>query len=325
MAILFSDGFDSNLPYYSSKYDNYDGTIGTLFSPGRTGNGARWNSGFATKNLISNESTIVAGFALRFFASADTGVCLKFIDNATTQIYLNINSSSQIEVKHGNGTILGTSTSLISDTTWTYIEFKAVINNSTGSFDLRINGVSEVSDTNIDTQNSSNSYVDKVALGKDAGSFSFEFDDYYINNSEFLSTIKVYTIVPTSDSSVAWTPSAGSNYECVDDAGQGHDSDTSYITATTTNIKDLYGLSDLALTSGVIKGIAHNFTARKTDLNPTNIEPIIEVNGSEYTSTSQSMTTSYLNYQTIWENNPDTASAWTYSDIDSLIAGIQTV
>lgn len=319
MAIIFSDGFDSNNPYYSGKYDTYDGTIPTT-PTGRTGNAAQYRLGYATKNLSTNYSTLVIGFAYKVVNLGDTKTILKLIDGSTNQVYLATNSSNQIEVRQGNDTLLGTSTSTISDTNWTYIELKVVINNS-GSFDLRINGYSESSGS-TDTQNTANSYANKVALGNDS-SFNDLFDDYYIDSTEFLGTVKIYTINPSADSSVAWTPNTGSNYQCVSDSPY-QDGDTTYVSATNINIKDLYDLENLNLSSGVIKGIVHNFTGKKTDLNPTNIQPIIKTNGSEYTATSQSMTTSYLNYQAVWETNPNTGLSWTYNEIDSLIAGMQT-
>jgi hypothetical protein len=322
MALLFTDSFDDQLPYYSNKYDSYDGSI-TASATGRTGNAARWNGGFATKNLASNESTLVAGFAFKYFV-ADTGTILKFVDNSTTQIYLYINGSSLIQVKNGDGTVLGTSTTAVNDTSWTYIEFKATINNSTGSYYLKINGTTEVSGTSADTQNSANAYATKVSLGKDSGTNSFEFDDYYIDDANFLGNVKVYSMNPTSDSSVAWTPSAGSNYQCVDDSGSGHDSDSTVVSVSSAGLKDLYGLTDLTLTSGTIKGIAHNFVGKKTDTNPASIIPKIVTNSTEYSGSTVALSTSYVSYQTIWENNPDTSTAWTYAEIDALISGFES-
>jgi hypothetical protein len=322
MAILFTDGFDDQLPYYSNKYTSYDGSI-TASATGRTGNAARWNGGFATKSLASNESTLVAGFAFKYHV-ADTGIILKYIDNSTDQIYLNVNSSSQVEVKHGDGTALGTSTTTVNDTSWTYIEFKATINNSSGSYYLKMNGVTEVSGTNADTQNSGNAYANKVSLGKSSGTNSFEFDDYYLDDANFLGNIKVYTMNPTADSSVAWTPNTGTNYQCVDDSGSGHDSDSTYVSVTAVNLKDLYGFSNLSLSSGTIKGIAHNFVGKKTDTYAANIIPKIVTNSTEYSGTTVSLTTSYVNYQTIWETNPNTTTAWTYAEIDALVSGFES-
>lgn len=320
MSLLFTDGFDNQSPANSGKYNSFTGYPLYVYS-GRTGNSAGWSGGFATKNLSSNKSTLVAGFALKAYVGY-AGTILKFVDSSTTQIYLNINVSGQIEVKHGDGTTLGTY-STITDSAWMYVEFKSTFNNSTGSYDLKINGISEVSGTNVDTQNSANAYANKVELGFD-GSVIAEFDDYYVDDANFLGNVKVYTMNPTSDSSVAWTPSADTNYQCVDDGGNYHDSDSSYVSVTAAGLKDLYGLSNLSLSSGTIKGIAHNFVGKKTDTNPANIIPKIVTNSTEYSGSAIAMTTSYVSYQTIWENNPDTSTAWTYSEVDALISGFES-
>lgn len=321
MAVLFTDGFDANNPYYSNKYDDWDGTIPTT-PLGRTGNTAKYRLGFAYKNLSTNYSTIVAGFAYKTDAVGEAKTILKFMDASTTQTYLYVNTSNQVQVKNGDGTTLGTSTSTISDSEWTYIELKTTIGNS-GSFYLKINGITEASGTSVDTQNSANSYATKVALGNDS-SFNDYFDDYYIDSTDFQGTVRIFTISPTANSSVAWTPNTGDNYECLDDSPY-QDGDTSYVSATTTSVKDLYTFASLGLTSGVIRSVSHNFTARKSDLNPTDVQPIIKTSSTEYTGTTQSMTTSYICYQKIWETNPFSGVGWTYGAIDNLIAGFQTV
>lgn len=326
MAIIFCDGFNgAGNPYYSNKYESYDGTIPTS-QAARTGNAWKWRSGFATKTLASNEGTLVVGFAYQDTYDAINKTILKLIDGSTTQIYLYVNTSRQVQVKNGDGTTLATSTStvqILDDASYTYIELKVVIGNS-GSYTLKINGTTEATASGVDTQNSANSYANKVAIGNDDTSENAAFDDFYVDNANFLGTVKIYSILPTGDSSVAWTPSAGSNYECVDDAVQGHDGDSTYVAATTTAVKDLYTLGDLSLSSGVIKGIAHNFVGRKTDVNPTSIIPKIQTSSTEYSGTTQSMTTSYAHYQTVWETNPYSGSGWTYGAIDTLIAGMET-
>ena len=324
MAILFSDGFDNNVPQFSNKYDTYTGTSSHSSALARTGVAALMKNGYATKNLSSNYSTLVVGFAYRLFFLTYNKTILKLIDDSTNQIYLYFNSSSdKIQVKRGDGTTLGTSTTSMSIDDWNYIELKVTISNS-GSFELRINGNTEASGS-VDTQNTANSYVNKVAIGNDETNFNDLFDDYYIDSSDFLGPLNIYTIRPTSNSSVSWTPNpAGLNYQNLDD-NLYQDGDLTYVSATSTNLKDLYGLEDISIANGEIKGIVHNFTAKKTDSNPTDIQPIIKVNGVEYSGTTQSMTTDYSNYQTIWTNNPDNSLSWTENDINSLLSGIKTI
>lgn len=323
MAVLFTDGFDNNRPDESKKYDTV--TIYSAYlSTGRTGNYAGMYGGFITKNLSSNHSTIVAGFALR--AESSVGVASTFFkldDNSDNQLHLRVNTSDLIEVVRGDGTILATSSGIgVSTTSWTYIEFKTTISN-TGSIILKINGITDINNNSVDTQNNSNSYINKVSIGSNTN-YVYGFDDYFLDSSTFQGTVKIYTIMPNGDNSVQWTPNAGTNYNRLDEYNY-QNGDTTYVSATLTNLKDLYDMADANITSGVIRSVSHNFTAKKTDLNPTDVQPIIKTSSTEYTGTTQSMTTSYSNYQTIWETNPFSGSGWTYGAIDSLIAGFQTV
>jgi hypothetical protein len=323
MAVLFMDGFDNNIAAGSGKYDSHTGS-GNLNSAGRTGDAARWYNGFATKNFSSNYSTLVSGFAYKAGGSGINRKILKYIDDTTEQIYLYTNTSDQIQVMNGNGTTLGTSTTTISTSAFNYIEFKADISN-TGSFTLKINGVTEASGSGVDTQNSPNSYANKVAIGSDSAYDYEHFDDYYIDSSDFQGTVKIYTIKPAANSSVNWTPSAGNNYECVDDAGLAHDDDSSYVSATAIGVTDTYTFAALGLSTGVIRAISHNFTAKKTDLNVTQMQGIINTSSTNATGSTQSLTQSYVCYQKIWQTNPYTGLGWTYGAIDTIIAGFQTV
>jgi hypothetical protein len=319
MAILFSDGFDYNSPDVSAKYTSFDGSSVTSITA-RTGSAWQWVSGFANYTLAANESTLYVGFAFQDSSSAANKTILKIIDGSTTQVELYVNTSRQVVLKNGNGTTLNTSTTTVSGSTWTYIELKVVIADS-GSYQLKMNNNSEFSTTG-DTKNSANAYATKVSLGNDSAS-SAGFDDYYIDDANFLGTVKIYTINPTSDSSVAFTPSAGSNYQCVDDGSTGHDGDTTYVSATASGTKDLYGFADLALTAGTIKGVSLNFVAKKTDSNPASLIPTVKMGGTEYQTTAKTLTTSYVNYQTVYETNPNTSSAWTYANVDAIIAGYE--
>lgn len=48
----------------------------------------------------------------------------------------------------------------------------------------------------------------------------------------------------------------------------------------------------------------------------------IKTHGVEYTGVRENLTTSYLNYSTQYNNNPNTTAAWTWAEIDALQAGV---
>lgn len=337
MALLHSDSFDGYNPrnvstYYgiddkSGKYESYptqsssySGPSGQAPAP-RTGVATTFKLGFITKNLLNNYSTIVVGFAYILFSN-NTKTILKLIDDTTDQLYLFVNSSRKIQVIRGDGTVLGTSKKTLTVNVWTYIELKVNIGNS-GSFELRIDAVTDIS-SSADTQNTGNSYVNKVALGN-SGTINDGFDDYYIESSVFLGAVKIYRVRPQAGFSVAWTPLTGNNLSNILDTGVTQNSDVNYVSATASNIKDLYYITNPIFESGVIKAVVHNLTARTTDGNPpTSIIPIIKLGSTEYTGSSKTLTTEYTCYQTIWETNPATSTTWTESDINDLIAGMKT-
>jgi hypothetical protein len=50
---------------------------------------------------------------------------------------------------------------------------------------------------------------------------------------------------------------------------------------------------------------------------------VIKTNGTEYRGSDQTVTASYVDYSYQWSTNPNTSSAWTWTEIDALQAGVE--
>lgn len=337
MAILFTDGFGYNsTTNLSIKWDSTSGIL--IFYPDistMTGYALQMSSPGGTasisKSFSSNQSTLVIGFRYIDTSTAASKTILRLYDGSTIQIYLDVNASRQLVLKNGDGTTLATSISTVryggeSGDPTSYIELKVTFGSTTGSYTLKCNNYTEATATNVDTINSANSYANKFEILNTATSgAAVIFDDVYAESNDFLGMPRIYRISPSSDSSVAFTPSSGgSNYLMVDETGT-HDGDSTYVYANVTGIKDLYGYGDLALTSGTVKGIVLNFIAKKLETYPISLTPIVKISSTEYTKTAQALSVTYDNYQTIWDTNPATSTNWTYAEIDALIVGYSSL
>jgi hypothetical protein len=88
--------------------------------------------------------------------------------------------------------------------------------------------------------------------------------------------------------------------------------------------RDLYTLADHSTGSGTVKKIRVYFRAKGSG-GSTTVEQgktYIKVGTTEYAGSASNLTTSYANYYTEYTTNPATSAAWTWAEIDALIAGV---
>ena len=118
------------------------------------------------------------------------------------------------------------------------------------------------------------------------------------------------------------TPGSGSHYDKVDDTGSG-DGDTTTVWESDGTNRDLYNIPDTATTGPInnikvyarLKGISNYQT-------PTG-KIVVKIGGTEYASGAINPTASYVLYSNTWTDNPNTSSAWTWANIDSLQIGME--
>ena len=159
MALLFIDGFDH---YATADITKKWTTIGAgspviNASAGRRSGGAllspsvTTNTANITKTLAASYATLIVGFAFKVTAMSGRTV-LRLFDGGTEHVNLRLNADGTLSVRRAT-TVLTTSANSISTDTWYFLEFKATIHDTTGAYDLRVNGVSWTSGSNVDTRN----------------------------------------------------------------------------------------------------------------------------------------------------------------------------
>ena len=338
MALLHVDGFElyNNSTDILLAYSNASGAIGISTSIFRTGarsfivsDGARY---IETNTLPVSGATFVGGAAFRY-ASSLVSLQPNFIvmEGATVHMDCIVNSDGSISVRRGTSTTLATSAAgVIVVDTWYYIEFKVVINDTVGTYEVKVDAVSKVSGTGADTQNGGTSTWTKARIGSGAN-----IDDLYICdgsgslNNTFLGNCQVEVIRPQTDAVAAgtnsdFTPSSGSdNGAMVDETTQ--DGDTTYNAGTAAAQKDTYNYPALALT-GTILGIKIAPVERKTDAGVRTTCTVVRSNGADYDHADAiSPSTSYRMDSQIWETDPDTTLSWTSAGVNAAEFGLKVV
>lgn len=227
---------------------------------------------------------------------------------------------------------LGSGPTLMQDT-WYYFEFGCYNHATAGEYWGRINDTQEfhwgpgdnVSQSFYPTQ-----YPNAVRFY--VGSYSaWRFDDFYFAddqgsyNNGFLGSVRVDSIRPNGAGNYSqMTPSAGSNYQCVDDP---HYDDSDYVEADTDGEKDTYAFPDVPtdLDDSNIKGVLVGGQSKRTEENPNvKIRHMVRKGSTDYYGSAGDDLgdTDDFNYH-IFERDPSDSSAWTQAKINASEFGME--
>lgn len=337
MALIRFDSFDlygGDTSDMMLRWDANTGSMALDSSVFRNGTHAlRLYSTFAdldiTRNLPASISTVTVGFGFRTDGLATSYDFLHLVDGSVVHLSLAFDANGAIRVYRGgvSGSSLATSANgVIATNTWYYIEVHAVIHDSTGAVEVKVNETTVLTLTGQDTRNGGNASVDKVRFLNKSQFYRFYFDDLYVtdtsgsDNTGFLGAVKVEARLPSgAGSSAQWTPSTGSNYANVDDTDP--NGDTDYNSSATPAHIDTFAMTDLSSASGQVKGVGVVLLARKESSAPGIINGTLRVGSTNYHGANKSPTTSYDYYEDVWERNPDTNAAWTVSEVNGAEAG----
>lgn len=338
MAIRYFDGFDDYsfaqfARYWSSKTDP---NVGGSFSSGNGRNGGTSFRAFAINNsnmcylskTFDAQATWTAGFALKMATlPAATTVVIAFVDAGTTQVDVRLNTDGTLTVSR-NGTTLGTTSFVLSATVFYYIEITTVINNVTGSYDLRINGLSKSSGSSLNTRASSNNSANIVNLGavNTTGGTSpvMDIDDFYVtNDGVFLGDCRVETKLPTGDGATSnFTKSTGAtNFGNVDDNPANDDTDYNFTASVGI---DLYTYPALSTSAGTVQAVMTLPVLRNDNAGSVTEQSVCRSGGTNFFGTSNVVgSTTYGAYPDIQTTDPNTGLAWTVANVNAAQFGVK--
>lgn len=351
--LLFCDGYDhyNTAAAFLAKYGSaLNGAYSVNGSAGRNGTaGMRLNdvSFFGAQGqpvLLPSNITgkLFVGFSWNGAVRPAEQCLVVYMDGTTVQCTVNIQADMKINVRRGNtgsGTIIATSTNAVAFGAHHYFEVGITIHNSAGTIDVKYDGVAVAGLNGLTSQNTragSNNYANRINLFGAVsnaclgGSSSIvDIDDMYIcddsgaQNNTFLGDVRVQAIFPNgAGNSTQFTPSAGSNFQNVDETTPNDDTDYNH-SATAGHI-DLFTMGDISPTSGTIKAVMVWMYARKDDGGSRTIRSVVRSGGTNAVGTTVSVGSSYAYYQGLHELDP-AAAAWTISTVNSIEAGYELV
>lgn len=299
------------------------------------GNCLRWvgsNATNVTKGLDA-QGTWIVGFAFKHVAASATGAILRLLDGTVLHVKVSLNASTgKLEI-YRNTTLLATGSTALLSGVWYYLEFKIVISDTAGVTDMYVNGVLETityvtgTSTTQDTRNGGNASANNISIGGDGSQngTSFDVDDIYIHDGTGGVDDAVWGDIRIVEKTVdgagnysQFTPSAGSNWQNIDDATP--NGDTDYNESSTVNHIDTGTTAALGFT-GTVKGVGVSVYARKTDAGAGSLAPLWRISGTDYAGTGVALPTNYIYVTQLYRVSPATSSAWTTTEIDGAEVG----
>jgi hypothetical protein len=346
MSLLFLDGFDLGDSNASGKWNVFN-SVGIASSGGIHGFYALFNDSAdrAQKVLAAGaDTTFIAHLYLQASAGGNDGVAnmgvIRFQGDggATAHLNLSYTSTQALRVRLGGGTgaILGTSAAVLTVGNWHHIGFKAFLSDTVGTVDVWVDGVNVLSLTGQDTRNGGTVVAfDAIELpGANGGPNPDFIDDLIIlngvdsgiagmPNNDFLGVCRVESLLPDADTATEqWTLSAGSDsFALVDEVPP--NGNTDYIEHDVAGEKTQLGLGDLVSSAVDILGVQLSSHAVKMDAGTALFRQGIRSDASDANGADHALTESYINYQDIFEADPDGGGAWTPAQLNAAEAFVE--
>ena len=354
MAYQFADGFDnygnsytftSGYPWSSTNGAAVTSTSDYRFAPpGSLPGGCvglTYNGGGVTalrQNLSSNLGTVIVGFGIKVPSLPASGVwdICSLWDSGTMQCSLTLSSGGALQFYRGNagGTAIGTASpnGTISASGWYGLAMQITVATGTaGSVQLYINGSSTatLNITGLNTSNDGNNYCNQVGLGSIVNATpAIKYDDFYCfdTTGSFLNALlggdaRILTKMPSGAGNYTnWTPTGlASNYQ---NAAVQPPSTSDYNANNTATTKDSYAMQSASL------GVAPYFVLARASMERddagTHTPSLFVRSGSTDSSgvVTPALTSSYLFYDAVFQNDPATGSPWTGSGADNAQVGV---
>lgn len=322
MARLHTSGFDSGVVAYECSSVN--GTPSASNVESRTGTYSCYLDDSDEIRYVTPAITeLYIGYGLWIEAHPlSVQNVIEFIGNlGGTMFNVACLGTGQIVLRRGS-TILATAVDDLSESDWFYIEVWYEAHNTTGDIEIRINGATLVS-YNGDTINTADTTISEIRV-HGFGSQDTYIDDLVINDTSgaYNNTwpgqphLSIAT-VNGAGANADFTPSAGSNYQCVDEIPV---NTTDYVSSSNATDLDTYAITDPLVGTETINNVIVNIVA-KLDSGAGNIDIVIISNATQDNSAAKALNSAWERYQECWPLNPDDSAAWQPADIDDLEIG----
>lgn len=267
---------------------------------------------------------------------------IQFLSASGYEVMVGFDAQDQYRIKAYRGTkeegnLLGQSEiNQFTADVWLFLEATVVIHDTAGSVLVKLNGVSVIDVSGVDTKKTG-STINRIWVANQcpgnayAGSQCLWLDDFMIGNGDTPNgsppgDARVEYLVPIANGAkTQFTPSAGNNWSNVDEIGSGVDTDYNWESEIGT--VDVFSMSNLS-GNGTIHAVQSVIRAAKDDagyrlVRPAFYKPIGQGDTIRlYTDTPTAAVADGFGYsRKLFMTSLDTGSAWTVEEINDIQFG----
>lgn len=243
-------------------------------------------------------------------------------DEDDTLVRLSLNGSDVASVSLG-------AANLNRNDTWMHVGVN-VYANAAGFATLYIDGQQVLTYSGNTAGNIDTVYFGGRIGGGSGWGVSAYFDDFYVDTATGETDVApsskrfLFSLASAAGADAQWTPSAGSNFQNVDDSGA-PDGDTTYNKAASAALKDTFNTANITLPADhVIRAAIVLAIVKRTDAGTASQIKLHSYDGATYQEGS--VQTPGTSYNTLWERQtlqPD-GSAWGESDFNLMEFGLSS-
>lgn len=280
-----------------------------------------------------DDQVMVVGCAVKIGTASNSRTIINIYENdSVAHVVLGSDSILRVNYQPGGTSSMLYASPILTWDTWYYIELKARKHPTEGFVQFRMNEELVLDATGLDTVGYTSGGT-QIAGVKFASSIyaTWWLDDIYIldttgsKNNDFLGDIRVDSIYPNGAGNYTQlTPSAGNNYECIDETN--FDS-SDYVEGANAGEKDsyTYGSVPTDLDDLAIYGIQlRNQAIRTAESDNIKIKGFLRNGSTDYEeSTAQSLDDIYKSKSVIWEDDPSDSGDWTKAKINACEFGME--
>ena len=207
---------------------------------------------------------------------------------------------------------------------WLFLQVKIVFSNLlAGSVEIKVGGLSEATIAGVKTAKTANdpngwslqanaARITNIVIYNNLGNAPNAFTDETI----------IYVDMPTGAGAVTqWTPSAGANWENVDEIPA--DNDTTYNSAPAAGLDDLYTFPAIVPVGTQVLAVGQEMDARKDAAGTDLLDSLIKSGVTTAAQGSNSLSTTYERFKTFWDLDPDTGLPWVVADANNAQIGVR--
>lgn len=336
MTTLWADGFED------TTVDNLNNDY-TLVNVPTSAAGRRAGSNAIATTLNSRITRLVGGTSSTLFFScaiylttygSGTQSYFRLQEAGNTHVALAfVTGTGQLRVTRGNltTTLFTTEGAPVPINTWIFLQVKVVISDTVGEVEVRdANGNVILHITGADTRNAGTGFVNEVSFGSSTGGSVGSIDDLHVWDATgsvcntWTNDTRVDSLRPDgAGDSTQFTPSAGANWQCVDEQNA---SATDYVDSATAGHRDLYTASNLSHNPVSIFGVVRTAVASKDDAGVRSLSLATKSGSTVNVGASQALTLgSGVRLADVLDVDPNTSAAWTKAGLDAMQIGYEVV